>query len=201
MTSNDCRHVAELLLEFADGELSAADNARVAQHLDQCEGCRGKVDRLQRSLSAAQKIWREAAAEAPQSAMNIDHRPLDRRESLARRAWLQPLAIAVSLTLAAGACWLLLERFDGDQFTVEYQPVHSNNLVDDSPPADVENSASDVEQLIQQHAQSARLAVSLQILADAPGVEPYRKQAERYLARAYGEADDFVESSNKEFNQ
>lgn len=41
-----CRVARRLLVAFQDGELSAGDNARVSEHLQECESCRNRERHL-----------------------------------------------------------------------------------------------------------------------------------------------------------
>ena len=53
MNNNSCDLTAELLVPYADGELSAADARRVADHLAGCPDCRAELALLGRSLELA----------------------------------------------------------------------------------------------------------------------------------------------------
>ncbi|MBI3891284.1 MAG: FecR domain-containing protein [Candidatus Wallbacteria bacterium] len=44
---SDCRDISEKLTDFVEGELSGADQARVAAHLGGCDGCKAEVRSLQ----------------------------------------------------------------------------------------------------------------------------------------------------------
>jgi hypothetical protein len=54
-----CQEINELLVDYADGELSGDIAAEVAEHLAQCPACQAKVKALTRSLAAAQAIWQD----------------------------------------------------------------------------------------------------------------------------------------------
>ncbi len=62
MNDKPCSRIVDLLVDYADGEVNAADRCRVAEHLAECVGCRAELRLLERSLELARAEWREAAA-------------------------------------------------------------------------------------------------------------------------------------------
>jgi anti-sigma factor RsiW len=62
MTERECETIRDLLVDYADGELAAADGQRVAAHLESCPDCRAEMRLLQRSLEVARAVWHELAA-------------------------------------------------------------------------------------------------------------------------------------------
>ena len=60
MTDRNCDSIAEMLVPYADTELSESDTRLVAAHLDECADCRGELDLLRRSLELAESVWEEA---------------------------------------------------------------------------------------------------------------------------------------------
>ncbi len=98
MSPDACGQYAERLVDFADGELPAAEARRVAEHLAGCPACRQRLTALRQSLAAAQEVWQSAAAEL------INTGPQARRP--ARRWW--PRA---GIGVAAAFLLLVLTRF------------------------------------------------------------------------------------------
>lgn len=184
MTESSCGDIAELLVDYADGELSPADAFRVEAHLATCGDCRGELDRLRRSLVTAKAVWSEAASgvSAPVS------RPSRRRRRLV------PMAAAASVSLlAAAVAWVLLglhRTNDGPTGAPPRQVVETrqtdggpdeNNGVREEPAPNLR----EIESQIARADRSARLAVSAELLSSRPELQPYRKQADRYLAAVY----------------
>jgi len=185
MSESTCNEIAELLVDYADGELSPADASRVEAHLATCGDCRGELDRLRRSLAAAKAIWSEAASgvSAPES------RPIRPRRRIV------PIAAAAAClaVVAAVAAWLLLglhRTNDGptgapprqvvETPQTDFGPDENNDLRQESVP-----DLREIESQIARAGRSARLAVSADLLSTRSELQPYRKQADRYLAAVY----------------
>lgn len=58
-----CEEIKELLSEYVDGELSAADAASVEEHLAGCEACRAELEALRQTAALVRSLPR---ADAPQ---------------------------------------------------------------------------------------------------------------------------------------
>ena len=54
MTERNCQPIRDLLVDYADGELSPADIERIAGHLADCAECRAELRLLERSLELAE---------------------------------------------------------------------------------------------------------------------------------------------------
>ncbi len=59
MTKKSCQEIRDMLVDYADGELSASDSRAVAEHLAECLACREIVRGLERSLHMAKAIWQD----------------------------------------------------------------------------------------------------------------------------------------------
>src|SRR5687768_13418473 len=97
MTNESCAPLADLLVDYADGELSQAQAALIEDHLVHCSACRQSLQRLERSLDLARTVWQEAA----------DHpgaicRPVRRSGALA--------ACAAGLLVTAGLLYFAREQ-------------------------------------------------------------------------------------------
>ncbi len=55
-----CSEVLELLTEYLEGALSAAEHARVNDHLDGCDHCRRDLAQLEASISATGALRQDA---------------------------------------------------------------------------------------------------------------------------------------------
>lgn len=100
MNEYSCERFADRLVDYADGELPAAESAAVAEHVARCPRCRETLEALRRSLALAGTIWR--AGEEDVAAVRI---PVPARPS---RIWLlRPVVIAASIVLLVGVgVWL-----------------------------------------------------------------------------------------------
>jgi mycothiol system anti-sigma-R factor len=59
-----CREVVELMTEYLDGALSAADRARFDQHIQGCDGCRAYLAELRTARMLMGSIASEPVPEA-----------------------------------------------------------------------------------------------------------------------------------------
>ncbi len=184
MTSKSCNSISQLLTEYADGELPAADARRVADHLADCPDCRAELRLLSRSLDLAREVWQESAAgaAAPGTASVKQWHTLARgtagRTRDRRRIYVAAcLAACVALLLLAAGPWLFSHWPSRNEVGVnnEVEPPEHPQLIQEA----------DVEALIAREERSARLAAAAQLLATQPGLEQYRREAQRYLAEAY----------------
>jgi len=61
--NDKCEYIQDMLVEYADGELSADKEQSVRQHLAQCENCQAELKRLEDSLELARSVWNEQMQE------------------------------------------------------------------------------------------------------------------------------------------
>jgi anti-sigma factor RsiW len=47
-----CRELVELVTDYLDGALPAADVARLEHHLDGCDGCRAYLEQMRETIAA-----------------------------------------------------------------------------------------------------------------------------------------------------
>lgn len=162
MTNEPCGPLADLLVDYADGELSSAEAEAVAEHLAHCPACRARLERLERSLDLARVVWQESFVVPPSGG----------------RFRLKP-------ALFAGAAALLLVsaiRFLPRQPGPEVVPLSREAVVE---PVD----HADFEKLLAREVQAARLAASADLLASHSAVASYQRDALAYLASAYPDTE------------
>ena len=58
-----CKDIKEMLVDYADSQLSQTDSSKVAEHLAKCQECRKFLDALQKSLELTSIIWADGLAE------------------------------------------------------------------------------------------------------------------------------------------
>ncbi|MHC4178718.1 MAG: anti-sigma factor family protein [Planctomycetota bacterium] len=185
MTNKTCNRTAELLVQYADGELPADDARRVAEHLADCPVCRAEVRLLGRSLDLAREVWQESAARAasPSTASAKQWHTLARGTASRTRPDRRRIYAAACLA----ACAVLLLLTAGPWLFSRWQPGNEVAIPGkvDQPPHPQPAEQIDLEALIAREGRSARLLAAAQMLATEPGLEEYKRQAERYLAEAY----------------
>ena len=95
-----CGYIERMLVDYADGRLSAGESRQVAEHLASCEGCRAMLDALGRSLELAGVIWQDGLAEAEGISIG--------RRKAGGRAWRRYAAAAAGIIVifAASVLWL-----------------------------------------------------------------------------------------------
>ena len=98
-----CEKIRDLLVDYADGELAAADTQAVEAHLETCTDCRQMLAALTKSLSLAQNIWQQRLTDTEQP---VPARP--------RSVWGWRTAVqAACILLLVGASFLLARRPTG----------------------------------------------------------------------------------------
>ena len=64
MTTHNCEYIQQILIDYADNELSVSDKHTVAEHLRDCCICSDLLESLNTSLDMAQIIWQEELDQA-----------------------------------------------------------------------------------------------------------------------------------------
>jgi len=175
MTKFSCH--GDWLLEYADGDLSAADSALAELHLADCSDCSREVATLRRSRELLSVYFAGAAAGG--SAVHVRSLPSP------RISW-NSAALALS-SLAATALLVSLFFFlPGDRGEgVTSVPLPSEGAIA-SPVVAAGPVEEDVLAIISRETQIARLRMTSEILAKEPGMNDRHLAIEKYLAEAYG---------------
>jgi hypothetical protein len=185
MKNENCRKIRTMLVDYSDGALPAGDARQITEHLASCPDCREELRLLEHSLSLAREIWNESALAEPLSKHNKALAALPTTaEAIAESRGNddQPLAVSRKISRrtlvwiggAATACAIAA-------FLLFNQPVKPKKDID----VVQHKEEFDVMQYIAREECSARLAASVQILADEPGLEQYKEDAERFLKTNY----------------
>jgi anti-sigma factor RsiW len=169
MTTEPCDSWADLLVDYADGELSGSQAAQLEQHLAGCPACRASLARLERSLDLARAVWNESAEVALPSAAQATVRERGRRLAVA--------ACVAAMLLAAGIFW-----FPRSRVPEVHEVAQQESGV--SPAEEI-----DLQALVAREAQAARLAASANLLAAEAATAPYGQEALAYLASAYPDTE------------
>jgi len=106
-------HVTSLSSPYFHGELTAAEDHRVAEHLRVCAACRGEYEAVKAGVRTAGEI---KVICAPDSVWDQVASNLDDGQLRPARLWFpRPLAIAAVILLIAAVSLLLLRRHSSDQ--------------------------------------------------------------------------------------
>jgi anti-sigma factor RsiW len=62
-----CRDVVELMTDYLEGALSAADRARFEEHIAGCDGCRAYLEQLRETRTVAGKLASEPVPDSLQA--------------------------------------------------------------------------------------------------------------------------------------
>ena len=152
-----CEDIREMLVDYADGQLSPVESNKVAEHLRRCEHCREMLGALQRSLELAQVVWEDGLAEAKEIRAPIPRKPRKIR-------WLRYAAIAASILLVVttSVVWRVLVR-----------------------PAEKELTFTEIERRITESGSAARLLAAAELLAEYTDDEAFVKQQYRHIIEIY----------------
>jgi hypothetical protein len=105
-------HVTSLSSQYFHGELTAAEDHRVAQHLLACARCRAEYEEVKAGVRLGEQI---KVLPAPDSVWAGIGRKLDAGKERPNRLWFaRPLAIAAAIVLIVGASLLLLRHNASD---------------------------------------------------------------------------------------
>jgi anti-sigma factor RsiW len=203
MTNRLCDALGPLLVEYADGESSAADSARVERHLAECGACRTEIAALRRSIGALESVWSKvgctsAGCSPNRSARHTSSIPTDRenRPSTRFQASLggsEAYRLAAALGSVAAAIGLAFGVYRAQRpvddpqraMAISSEGTTSNAQVAAGDAA-IGMDDFDIDTLIQRQEQSARLAASVRFLTSMPVDREDADRAQRYLRNAYG---------------
>jgi len=153
-----CEDIEQMLVDYADGQLSPSDSSMAAEHLAQCERCRMLLNGLQKSLELAGVIWADGLAETENIRI-----PAAKTRKIRRP---RHVAIAASILLVATASvvWRTLVR-----------------------PKEPELTFAEIERKITESGSAARLLAAAELLSSNPEVETIVKQQYKYIVDMYPE--------------
>ena len=170
MTEFDCN--GDWLLEYADGELSAADSARAELHLATCASCSREVAALKSSREMLSAYFATADAHVRLPSQVV--RKVSWNAAVLALASTAATALLVSL-------FFFLERERGEVVRTVPPPAEVS-----APPVAEQPAEDDVLALISRETQIARLRMASEILAKEPGMNERHLAIEKYLTQAYG---------------
>lgn len=164
-----CEMIEEMLVDYADGQLSQNDSNKVAEHLEKCEHCRKILNALHKSLELAGAIWEDGLAETKEIRTPI-------RQKAGKIPWPRYAAAAagIILLLTTSIVWRALLR-----------------------PQEKEINFAEIERSITEAGTAARLLAATELLAEYPDAQTIVKQQYRYIVETYPETSAANEAKLK----
>ena len=153
-----CEDIEQMLVDYADGQLSPSDSCKVTEHLAKCERCRRLLAGLQKSLELAGVIWADAHTETENIRL-----PVTKNRKI---PWLRYAAIAASILVVAttSIVWHILVRSKGSELTF-----------------------AEIERKVTESGSAARLLAAAELLSEYPEAEIIVKQQYQHIVEAYPE--------------
>jgi predicted anti-sigma-YlaC factor YlaD len=162
-----CEEIKEMLVDYADVNLSPGESKQVAEHLEKCEHCRKTLEALQRSLDLIGFIWEDSLAETE----SIPNARKARKVCWPRYA---AVAAGILLVLTTSVLWRALIR-----------------------PAEKEINFADIERRITEAGNAARLLAATELLAEYSDSQSIIKEQYRYIVETYPETSAAAEAKSK----
>lgn len=164
-----CEMIEEMLVDYADGQLSPSDSSKVAEHLQKCEHCQKILKALQESLKLAGIIWEDGLTETEEihTLLPLKHRKI---------YWTKYLAAAagIILMLTTSILWRTLVK-----------------------PVEKEINFADIERTIIEAGNAARLLAATELLAEYPDAQSIVKDQYRYIVETYPETSAADKAKSK----
>ena len=152
-----CEDIREMLVDYADGQLSPSESYEVAEHVRKCEHCRETLKALQKSLELAGVIWEDGLAETKEI-----RAPIHGKVRKIRWPRYAAIAAGILLVVTTSIVWRTLMR-----------------------PAKKELSFAEIEQKITESGSAARLLAAAELLAKYTDDEAFVKQQYRHIIEVY----------------
>ncbi len=164
--ASSCKEIEQMLVDYADGRLSASESSKVAAHLAKCEDCRRTLEALKKSLELAGVIWEDGLAETEAIRIPI-------LEKVRKVRWAKYAAVAASILLVVGifGVWRALVR-----------------------PTEEEPTFAEIERRISDSASATRLLAAADLLAKYPDSEAIAKRQYHYVVKTYPETPAAAEA-------
>ena len=149
--------IQEMLVDYADGELSPGQSSEVVEHLEQCENCRKLLQALRKSLELATVVWEDRLRETETIKTPV-------RQKRARIHWFRYAAVAASILIVVAT-------------SIIWREINS--------PQKTELSFDEIERNITESANAARLLAATELLADYPDAKEIVQQQYSYITETY----------------
>jgi anti-sigma factor RsiW len=170
MRQNECKEIAELLVDYSDGRLDEDQSQIVERHLKKCHNCRKYLGDLQQSLDIVTGIWQENLAEIENVEISL---PVKVRRYTNRKY----AAIAAGFLIAAGI------------FSVTMQQNRQR-------PAD-KMTAEQVERKISESASAIRLLATADLLIEYEGARDILNKLYANIIATYPDTSAAMEAKTR----
>ena len=164
-----CEKIAEMLVDYADGQLLPSDSKKVAEHLAECEHCQRMLEALQRSLELADVVWQDGLAETKEI-----RAPASGKVRKIRWPRYAAVAAGILLVVTTSVTWRAWVR-----------------------PAKKEISFAEIERRITESASAARLLAAAELLAEYSDNDAIVKEQYRYIVDTYPQTSEAVKAKLK----
>ena len=153
-----CKDIEQMLVDYADGQLSPSDSSMAAEHLAKCAKCRKLHNALQKSLDLAGVIWADSLPETENIRI-----PAAKTRKI---RWPRYVAIAASIVIVTttSVVWHTLTR-----------------------PRVNELTFAEIERKITESGSAARLLAAAELLSENPKAETIVKQQYQHIVETYPE--------------
>jgi anti-sigma factor RsiW len=183
MTNEKCAKIRLLLVDYSDGVLPADQARQIADHLAQCPDCREELRLLEHSLTLAREVWNDAVTSEP-LAVSRSLGP-NSRSNRRPHTWIGWAAVASALVILVVLGQSMFSRSKSSGVTPQSNAIAKANSSQTNSVQQKDDI--DVMEYIAREDRSARLAMSVQLLAGQPGLEQYKENTERYLKETYAD--------------
>jgi hypothetical protein len=154
-----CEKIKELIVDYADGQLSSAESNNVAEHLKKCENCRKILTALNKSLELAGVIWTDGLSEIKEI-----RDPIHGKARKIPWPKFAAAAAGIILLLTTSIVWRALIR-----------------------STEKEINFADIELRINNAGNAARLLAATELLAENSNSQSIVKDQYRYIVETYPE--------------
>ena len=170
MKQIECKEIADLLVDYSDGQLPEEKSQIVERHLKKCHNCRKYLIYLQQSLDIVQGIWQEGFAEIESVGISVSAKP---RWNTRRKY----TAIAAGLLIAVGIVSVCMQK------TLQR-------------PTDV-LTAEQVERKISNSASAVRLLATADLLREYDGVKDILSKLYEHIIAMYPDTSAAMEAKTR----
>ena len=155
-----CENIQQLLVDYADGLLSAAQSKEIESHLEGCTDCKDVLESLQKSLQIAAIIWEDNLADL--EAVEITNKPKQRKIHFLRYA-----AVAAGIMIIAAVSVF---------FCISQKPQEQETKI---------LTFEEIERSINDAGTAARLFAATELVADYSGAADIVQKQYSYIAKTY----------------
>ncbi len=152
-----CEEIIEMLVDYADGQLSPSESYEVAEHVKKCKHCRETLKALRKSLELAGVIWEDGLGDAKEI-----RAPIPRKTRKIRWPGYAAVAASILLVVTTSVLWRAFVR-----------------------PKETELTFADIGRKITESGNAARLLAAADLLAKYTDTKDIAKRQYHYVVKRY----------------